>query len=148
METRLYRSDTIEVTANLERWVEIEYTNGLDFAGVIYSGSAPPVFRIYVEALLFKERFQEETDSEKDNADVVKLRSAVKKQRNLEVEPVPYYVVEIIKLALHHNTVKVDGIEYVKEEEISQRNLNTHFPFESVEVWLTEKSSRNVNILT
>jgi hypothetical protein len=146
MEVLVFKSDQIQVTQNLERHVEVRYTNDRDFAGIIYSGDTVPVFRIYVEAMFFKERYQEELETENADENVLKLLAAVKYQKKLEVEPVPYYMAKILKLALNHSEVYIDGVRYVKEEEITMRNMNDAFPFEPLEVWLTEYGKRKINV--
>jgi hypothetical protein len=134
-------SDCLDVKVSHDETRLIEYSNENDFANISYSITPRPTFGIRVHSKFFKERTPEENESEdQSDSDVVKLSGSVKAQRQLQIEPVPYFFHYLLKLILQHNYIFIDEEEWTKEESYEQKILNEFFPMEGAEVWLTQKS--------
>lgn len=133
-------SDCLEIRVSHDETKLISYSNENDFANISYSLTERPVFIIRVHAKFFKERFPEENESEElSDGEVVKLSGSVKGQKFLQLEPMPYFMHQILKLVLQHNYILIDDEEWEKEEAYDLKELNEKFPLEAAEVWLTLK---------
>jgi len=137
--SNLLNSDYIDVATNSEN-VYIQYSNENNFSGLDYS--LDTIFGTYVKAKFFHERFPEENESEGfSDGSVIKLSGSVKKQKLLQIEPVPYYKHEQLKLILQHNYILIDGQLWEKEENYEMQQLNEKNPFNTGSVWLTLKEN-------
>lgn len=141
-ETIICRSDLISVREAHPNTKLILYSNNTDFAGIIYSGLDPvPNFAIRIEAKFFKERFPEENESENlSDGSVVKLLGTVKDQKQLQVEPAPYYLHKKLKRILQHNTIFIDNLAWEKEENYETEDIDEMNPFATGNGYLTEKT--------
>lgn len=144
-----FRSDLIHAASQQRDTITVRYTNRDDFAGIDYS--AEPIFTIRLPIKFFKERGPETNESEDmSDGEVVKLSSSVKFQKLLEVDAVPYYLHNKIKLILQHNTVAIDGNLWLKEESYEYSNIggdnSPEYPFKLGKCWLTSMSSYLTNI--
>lgn len=135
----VYESDYLQIATNSEN-VYIQYSNENNFAGLDYS--ADTIFGTYVKAKFFHERFPEENESEGfSDGSFIKLSGSVKKQKLLQIEPVPYYKHEQLKIILQHNYILIDGQQWEKEENYEMQQLNEKNPFNTGSVWLTLKEN-------
>lgn len=136
-------SDCLDIKPTHNETNLIEYSNESDFANISFSGSVRPVFGIRVHSKFFKERYPEENESDEFDEDVVKLSGSVKAQKLLQIEPVPYFMHRILKLALQCNYISIDSTEWLKEESYDMKEMNEKFPMEPGETWLTAKGDNN-----
>lgn len=119
----------------------IEYSNGIDYAGLVYTGlESVPTFGIRIKSKFYEERWPEENESEPDGAgNVDKLTSTVKTQRNLETDVMPPYMHKKLKLILQHNSLYIDNRAWVKEESYEVNKIDDDYPFFTGSVFLTQK---------
>ena len=116
------------------------YSNETDFANISYSIEPRPVFVLRIHSKFFKERSPEEDESEdQSDSEVVSLSGSVKAQKLLQIEPVPYFFHYLLRLILQHNYILIDSLEWTKEENYEQKDVDENFPLEKAEVWLTQK---------
>ncbi|GIV35404.1 MAG: hypothetical protein KatS3mg031_2939 [Chitinophagales bacterium] len=145
MKTIQAQSACIEIIEH-DRTVLLRYTNKNDYAGMAFSIIPRPIFELRFEALFFHERVTEEQESESiTTGETVKVSSAAKTQRLLQVEPIPKEIMETLKLALNCNYVEIDGGRFVKEENMDNRIMNNLFELQTAEVWLTFMSEGYFN---
>lgn len=130
-------SDLLDIADDDETYL-IQYSNESNFAGLDYS--AGTIFGVRVHSSFFKERFPEEDESEEiSDGSVVKLSGSVKNQRLLQIEPAPFYFHNLLKRVLQHNTIYIDGMYWEKEESYEITEINSKYPLQKGEVWLTQK---------
>jgi hypothetical protein len=135
----LSRSDFMEVADTQRDTRIVRYTNEGEFAGIPYDLLDPkPEFNIRLLSRFYKERNpqEEETESNSDGT-IVKLSSEFKTQRRLELDPLPMYMHKKIVLALQHNSVNIENLQWVKEEGYDLDEINSKYPHEAAQVWLT-----------
>jgi hypothetical protein len=135
----LSRSDFMEVAETQRDTRIVRYTNEGEFAGIPYDLLDPkPEFNIRLLSRFYKERNpqEEETESNSDGT-IVKLSSEFKTQRRLELDPLPMYMHKKIVLALQHNSVNIENLQWVKEEGYDLDEINSKYPHEAAQVWLT-----------
>jgi len=131
------KSDLLYIADDDETYL-IQYSNESNFAGLDYS--AGTIFGVRVHSSFFKERFPEEDESEEiSDGSVVKLSGSVKNQRLLQIEPAPFYFHNLLKRVLQHNTIYIDGMYWEKEESYEITEINSKYPLQKGEVWLTQK---------
>jgi hypothetical protein len=139
-ETVVAFSDCLDVRTEQAETELIAYSNENDFANISYSIVPRPIFYVRVQCKFFKERSPEENESEDQSDSVVeKLSGSVKLQKLMQIEPLPYYFHYLLKLIFQHNYILIDNVEWIKEENYEQRDLNEKYPLESASVWLTLK---------
>jgi len=139
METLVLYSDCISVETSHDDEVLAKYSNKYNFAGIDYTANT--VFEVLLEGRFFRERQQEQNESDTESdGNAVKLSSTTKTQRLLEVEPAPYYIHERNRLILQHNYIFIDGEEWIKEEAYETKDVGKGSALASATVWLTRKS--------
>lgn len=132
----VFRSDLIYFTDDVFGTQLLQYSNANDYAGISYA--AAEKFCLRVAAKFYEEREPEEDESEAlSDSTVVKLSGTVKRQKLLEIEPLPPYLIFKLKLILKHNTLKVDDQYYIQEESLDVSKLNDRFALFLSKVWLT-----------
>jgi len=138
-------TDTIYFAESHAKTRLIEYTNPIDYAGLVYEGVSPmPVFGIRVKSKFYEQRFPEENESEPDGGgNVDKLSSETRVQRLLEIDPLPPHMHKKLKLALQHGTITIDGEQWVKEEAYETEPVAPKNPFFKGKVWLTLKDGNH-----
>lgn len=147
VETLVGKSDCILVKTSHAKTQLFKYFNKTDYAGVVYVADAPE-FHIRLEAKFFRERFPSASESESTtDGDVEKLSSSLKRQKLLQLNPLPPYLLRIVKVALQHNSIKdSEDDQWVAEETYEETELNTKNPFSKVSIWLTDRSSHITNV--
>lgn len=140
--TSLAKSDCLQIATTQDETELIEYSNGRNFAGLIYSDISPDAsFNIRVPCRFFHEEFPEEDEAIELTSQVVTTSSQMKSQKLLEVKHVPYYFHKKLQLILKHQTLEVGGVAYKKEERYEINKGNMKWPMKSATCLLTEKSS-------
>ena len=133
-------SDCLDVQVSHIETNVISYSNENDFANISYSTTPRLTFSVRVHSKFFKERAPEENEAEdQSDSNVVKLSGSVKAQKLLQIEPVPYFFHYLLRLILQHNYILIDSLEWTKEENYEQKDVDENFPLEKAEVWLTQK---------
>lgn len=147
----IYRSDCLDVKANHRESVLIQYYNspGRNFAGINYADVSPnPEFSIRLTGSFFHQRFPQEQEVEElSNSRSLQLSTEIKKQKLLEIGPMPYYMHEKIILALQHDFVTINGVQYVKQDAYEITEGSRRSSLKQAKVWLTQKDYILRNIL-
>ncbi len=113
------RSEPIYVSNNHDCTEVLEYWNNSNFQGVEYESSSYRN-KLRVPAQFWKNEFPQEKEVyRKSNGEIVKLRENISKITNLEIGYVPSYVHEKITIALAHDHIRINNIEYVSESNYS-----------------------------
>lgn len=134
-------SDCFDIDDEDDESFLIQYSNEHNFAELDYS--AGTIFGIRVHASFFNERSPQEDEAEEMSDKVVeKLSSSVKDQRQLQVEPAPFYFHKKLKRILQHNTVYLDDKYWVMEENYEIQEISQRQPLQKGSVWLTERTGK------
>lgn len=134
--TPIFKSDLIYFTDDVFGTQLLQYSNANDYAGISYA--AAEKFCKRIPAKFYEEREPEEDESEAlSDSTIVKLAGTVKRQKFLEIEPLPPYEILKIKLILKHNSLKVDDDYCIQEESMNVSKLNDRFALFISKVWLT-----------
>mgnify|MGYP006921361141 CR=1 FL=1 len=146
IETIFASSDLIDVKVDHgAKTVIIKSSNRTNFAGIDFDGTK--VFSLRLVAKFFKERFPSEVESDDfDDGSVDVLSASVKAQKLLQVEPIPYHLIRILNYQLNNNTLNINDDYWKRTEDVEQKELNEEYPLETVETWLTERDSYDVNV--
>lgn len=135
-----FKSDQIFISDEVFGTQLLQYSNANNYAGIDYTGAEK--FCLRVPAKFYEERQPEEDESEAlSDSSIVKLAGTVKRQKYLEIEPLPPYMILKIKLILKHNSLKVDEDYYIQEEAMDVAKLNDRFALFISRVWLTLRNN-------
>lgn len=139
-------SDYLSIKVSHAKTKLIRYSNDTDFAGIIYDTTPVPDFMLRVTAKFFSEGNPEENESEGlSDGSIVKLLGTVKDEKLMEVLPSPFYLHKKLKLVLQHNTIYIDNLAWVKEQNYEiQEPEDEEDPFREGKVWLTKQSGSYV----
>jgi hypothetical protein len=77
----------------------------------------------------------------------VTLNGTVRKQRQLDVDYVPYYFHEKLKLILKHQLLTVFNRQWVKQEAYEIQDGDRRWPVKKAKCWLSERDFVQRNIL-
>lgn len=109
--TFTYQSEYFEV-ADFSEYPLIKWKDN-DFSGIYYENGAIEFgFRIEADITGYKGQLDNES-FEAYNTVIVNLRSKIKRIINFKTDEIPRYIYEKLILALGHNKVYINGIEYV-----------------------------------
>jgi hypothetical protein len=92
---------------NNDESFEVDYSTGVEHS-LLIDGIMMPLARNGGERVIHE-------DSERKT---IKLREHVTRIAQFEAGPVPFYLVEKLRLALAHDVLKVNGIRYTAEEDL------------------------------
>lgn len=128
---------------------EITYTNASNFAGIVYDNISPEVgFTALIPAIFFEEENpSEREDHELSNGEIVRLYNKLEKKKRLDIGFVPFYMHEKIQLILMHDTIEIDGSEWIQRDEYEKKESNRTFPLRRASVFLHDKDSITENQL-
>lgn len=144
----LYLSDAISFKTDHNNTTLITYSNSNYLLGINYTTSPPPEFIIRIPAIFFEERFPDESEQiDQSNSRIVRLVNQVKSQRMLDIGFMPFYMHKKLQLILTHDTVEIDGTEWVKNEAYELGDGNKRYPLKRAKVWLTDKNFIVRNVL-
>lgn len=144
----LAKSDCLNISTTQDETELLEYSNGRNFAGLIYQDLSPDQsFFIRVPCRFFHEQFPEEDEAIELTSQVVTTSAQLKSQKLLEVQHVPYYFHKKLQLVLKHQSLTIGGKDYKKEEKYEINIGNKKWPLKSATCLLTEKSSVIRNVL-
>jgi hypothetical protein len=147
----IYRSDCLDIKANHRESVLIEYYNSpaRNFAGINYADVSPdPTFSLRIQGSFFHQRFPTQQELEElSNSRLLQLSTEIKKQKLLMIGPMPYHMHEKLILALQHDFVTINGVQYVMQDAYEMTEGNTRSSLKQAKVWLTQKDYILRNIL-
>lgn len=141
-------TDWLDVRLDHPSTVLLTYTNHRNFAGINYESSSPDNdLSIRIPAIFFHQRFPEEDEVMELSDSLLTLNGTLKKQRRLDVDYVPYYFHEKIKLILKHQFISMLDRYWVKEEGYEIAEGDRKWPIKTARCWLSEKDFVHRNIL-
>jgi hypothetical protein len=147
----IYRSDCLDIKSNHRESILIQYYNSpsRNFAGINYADVSPdPEFSLRLTGSFFHQRFPQEQEVEElSNSRSLQLSTELKRQKLLELGPMPYYMHQKVILALQHEFVTINGVEYVKQENYEINEGSRRSSLKQAKVWLTQKDYILRNIL-
>lgn len=142
------KSDCLKISSVHDETSLIRYSNNRNFAGLVYPESSPEQeFYLRVPCRFFHELFPEQDEALELTSSVVSTSGQTKTQRLMEVHHVPYYFHKKLQLALKHQIVAIDGVQWQKEEQYSINEGNKRWPLKSATCLLTERNSVIRNVL-
>lgn len=142
------KSDCLDLRTSHPESILIHYTNHRNFAGINYETSSPDNdFYLRVPAVFYHQRFPEEDEVMELSSSLVTLNGTIRKQRQLEVDYVPYYFHEKLKLILKHQFITILDRQWVKQEGYEIVEGERRWPVKKAKCWLSEKDFVHRNIL-
>jgi hypothetical protein len=142
------KSDCLYITQNQEDTILLTYSNHRNLAGLGYESVSPEnEFYIRIPAIFFHQRFPEEDETMELSTSLVTLNGTLRKQRLLDVDYVPYYFHEKLKLILKHQILEVFGRQWVKQEGYEIVEGERRWPVKKAKCWISEKDFVHRNIL-
>lgn len=142
------QTDCLDIRQNHEESILLTYSNHRNYAGLNYSGTSPQTeFQIRIPSVFFHQRFPEEDETMELSSELVTLNSTLRKQRLLDIDYIPYYFHEKLKLILKHQILTVFNRQWVKQEAYEITEGNRQHPLKKGKVWLSEKEFVHRNIL-
>jgi hypothetical protein len=143
----LLKSDCLDIKESHPCTEVIEYSNNVDFDGIVYDTSPVPVFKLRVPALFYKEENpMEQEDLDLSNGEIVTLRQSIQEKRLLEVGYLPNYMHKKIQKILMHKTVTIDGQQWKRRDPYEAENIDK-YSLKTGECWLTLYNSVERNTL-
>jgi hypothetical protein len=141
-------TDCLDIRQNHEETILLTYSNHRNFAGLKYDGTSPQTeFNIRIPAIFFHQRFPEEDETMELSSELVTLSGTLRKQRQLDVDYVPYYFHEKLKLILKHQILTVFNKQWIKQEAYEIVEGNRLSPLKKAKCWLSDKEFVHRNIL-
>lgn len=142
------QTDCLDIRENHEETVLLTYSNHRNFAGLKYDGTSPQTeFQIRIPAVFFHQRFPEEDETMELSSELVTLSGTLRKQRQLDIDYVPYYFHEKLKLILKHQMLTMLNKQWIKQEAYEITEGNRLSPLKKGKVWLSDKEFVHRNIL-
>jgi hypothetical protein len=146
-DTVVAKSDCLDIRDHPES-ILLEYSNHRNFAGIKYEISSPEeIFKIRIPSVFYHERFPEEDEVIELSSSLVTLNGTVRKQRRLDIDYVPYYFHEKLKLILKHQSLEIYNRAWVKQEGYEIVEGDKRWPVKMARVWLSERDFVHRNIL-
>lgn len=141
-------TDCLDIRQNHEQSILLTYSNHRNFAGLVYDNSSPEVeFNIRIPAIFYHQRFPEEDEVMELSNELVTLNGTVRKQRLLDIDYIPYYFHEKLKLILKHQLLTVFNKQWVKQEVYEITEGNRQGPLKKAKCWISEKDFVHRNVL-
>lgn len=142
-------SDCINVKANHDCTILLQYSNSGDYAGLVYEDISPqPEFYLRVPGVFFHDDFpQEQEDLELSDDTVQTLWNKTEAKRLLEINHMPYYMHQKLILALQHQFVTIDNLEWRKRDSYDIDRGNRRYPLKKATVLLSDKTFIKRNLL-
>lgn len=143
----LAKSDCLDIREH-ENTVLAKYRNHRNFAGLVYEDISPEIeFYLRIPAIFYHQRFPEEDETIELSTSLVSLNGTIRKQRLLDIDYVPYYFHEKVKLMLKHQFVEIFNKEWVKQEAYDITEGDRRWPIKKAACWLSEKEFIHRNVL-
>lgn len=135
------RTDCISAKTSHPLTLTLSYSNAIDFAGIVYSENRP-TFTIRLYGRFFHEVYPTESEVVKaSDGSIDEVSGSVFTQRLLELDPIPYYVQKMLKLAMRHNYIATeDGTEWTSSDAYEVEKSNDKNPLTKANILLTKKA--------
>lgn len=151
-DTPILKSDCLDVKTSHDCTNLITYRNTTNFAGLNYASASPETtFSVRVKSVFFHEEpFDESEDHELSSDTMVQIWAKLERKKQLEIDFIPYYFHEKLRLILSHQEVEVNGTDYIKKKEDPYtivRTGNKRYPLQRGNVLLTDKNFIKRNLL-
>lgn len=144
------KSDCVEVASYRSNpTLLIEYSNTRNFNGLVYEDVSPEtVFQTRIPAIFFHERFPSDREVvELSNSQIINLNSALRKQKLLETDYIPYYMHQKIQLILMHDNVVIDGKNWTYNEAYELVEGDRRWPVKKGKVYLNQADFVQRNVI-
>lgn len=147
--TPLMKSDIIKARELHECTSLITYSNSKLYAGLDYvSGTPPPEFNIRIPSIFFEEAFPDEHEEiDLSDSQSVRLLNIEKRQRKLDIDFMPFYMHQKMKLILSHDTIEIDGQSWLRTEPYEITDGNKRYPMRKASCVLNDKNYIVRNVL-
>lgn len=142
-------SDLLSVQSHINATLAIDYSNHKDFYGIAYSETSPaPVFRLRIPAIFYEEdNPAEQEDHELANGTITRLFNKMEERRKLDIGYMPQFMHRKLQIVLMHDTVIIDGKEWIRREAYERAEGNKRYPLKRASVWLHDKNFIKKNSL-
>jgi hypothetical protein len=121
------RTEPIEVAATHDDHVKVEYWNQDESFELDYATRLRHKLRLEGLLLPLPRHGGERTVHEDSERKLLKLREVVTRIAEFEVGPLPFYLIETLRLALAHDNLYVDGIRYTANDDLEVRDTVDQF---------------------
>lgn len=127
----------------------IQFSNSGPFDDLDFNPASPSLdFFLRVPAIFFEEEFPDEYESiDLSNSEMVQLTSEVRHKKLLDVDFMPFYMIEKLQLVLAHDNVVIDGKNWIKGDGMTKEPGNKRYPLRKTKFLLTDKSFIKRNVL-
>jgi len=106
------------------------------------------VFQVRIPAILFHERFPSDREvAELSSSKIINLNSAMRAQKLLETDYLPYYFHQKIQLILMHDTVLIDGKYWTYNEAYEIQDGDRRWPEKKAKCWLNDRDFVQRNVI-
>lgn len=138
----LAKSDCISIKETHPCTLLIDYSNNSFFDGIHYEDQSPNMnFNIRIPAIFFHpENTKESEDLELSDNRIVRLYDKIEEKRLLQIGFMPHYMHRKLLLALSHDFVIIDEIDWILRDEYKKNEGNRHYPLRTATVLLTDKN--------
>ncbi len=148
LDTIVAKSDCLDIATSHANTILANYYNHRNFAGLVYQDASPQVdFNLRIPAIFYHQRFPEEDETMELSSSLVHLNGDIKRQRLLDVDYVPYYFHEKMKLMLKHQFVTIFNKQWVKQEAYDITEVDRRWPIRKAKCWISEKEFVHRNVL-
>lgn len=142
------KTDCLDIRQDHPDTILLTYSNHRNFAGLVYENISPEnEFQIRIPAIFFHQRFPEEDEVIELSSSLLTLNGTLRKQRLMDIDYVPYYFHEKLKLILKHQILEIFSRQWVKQESYEITEGDRRWPVKKAKVWLSEKDFVHRNIL-
>ena len=150
--TPILKSDCLDVRVSHPCTNVITYRNSTNAFGLNYADASPETtFAYRVRSVFFHEEpFDESEDHELSSDTMVQIWAKLERKRQFEIDFMPYYSHEKLRLILAHQQVEVNSEEWIKKKDDAYtivRTGNKHYPLNKATVLLTDKNFIKRNLL-
>lgn len=144
----IMKSDCLNVKTDHPCSNIVTFTNASSFAGLIYSSMGSPTFSIRVPSVFFHEEPTEEEETHAlSNDTFITVWAKLQKKQRFDIDFVPYYFHEKLKLILAHQSVTIDEGSWIKRDPYEIEQGNKRYPLKKGSVMLTQKDYIKRNLL-
>lgn len=141
------KSDCLDIGTHRSS-ILINYRNHRNFAGLVYQDISPEFeFELRVPAIFYHQKFPDEDETMELSTSLVNLNGNLRKQRFMDIDYVPYYFHEKLKLVLKHQFITIFDKEWIKQEAYEIVEGNKRWPIKKASIWLSEKEYIHRNVL-
>jgi hypothetical protein len=142
------RSDALDIRQSHTGTILVTYYNHRNYAGLIYEDVSPQlIFYLRIPAVFYHERFPEEQEVMQLTDRLQTLNSVIRKQKMMDIDYVPYYFHEKIKLILNHQFVYINARYWVKEESYYIGSGDRRWPVKKASCWISQQDFVHRNVL-